>query len=102
MKKCALNASANRRADPRYDIHIVVVDIASCTSMSDGHSFTGPSHSTRTMPQEAEPITMPMGDGDPLPREIEKLAEAEDGSLLECADVPDEEKSGRNACSPRS
>ena len=38
-------------------------------------------------------MTIPMGDGDPLPRQVEKLGEAEDGSLLQSDDVSDEEKS---------
>lgn len=45
------------------------------------------------MPQEDEPMTIPMGNGDPLPREIQDLAEAEDASLLQNAEASDEEKS---------
>jgi hypothetical protein len=53
------------------------------------------------MSAEAEPMTMPMGDGEPLPREIDELAEAEDAILVQRAGVPDEERNRRNAHSPR-
>ena len=53
------------------------------------------------MSPEAEPMTMPMGDGEPLPREIGELAEAEDAILLQRAGVSDEERNRRNARSLR-
>lgn len=55
--------------------------------------FAGSSHGARMLSPEAETMTMRSGTGDPLPGEIEKLAEAEDGILFGSADVSDEEKS---------
>jgi hypothetical protein len=38
-------------------------------------------------------MTIPLDGGEPLPYEIQELAQAENQSLLQNADVPDEEKS---------